>query len=357
MKQYIVLSHDPWSPVPTRTQHLVTRLGEESQVLFFQPASHSPQKGGKLVRPNVTVYDLPSETTPLGRLARFRHHVTNRQAAFIEKQCSRHRFRQPVLWLTSPEQAAFTELLNCRGIVYDCDRFWPEFLSEQESRLALAADIVFAASPLLMKRLSPCNPNVALVPNGVNYAMYSRPAGDIPADLLDLPRPMLGWVGRIDETLDLSPVLAIARQQPDWTIVLIGKVSDCRWVRELAGYPNVIFLGERPAVDLPDYLSRFDVLLHLRRKDDAESDVISRRIYQYLSTGRPIVSLLLPDEVEEFPDVIYSAHTPSQFVKLCRTALEENPDWVSPRRKAYGASAAWSVRSEEVRRILNAISL
>jgi len=230
-------------------------------------------------------------------------------------------------------------------------------VAEQESRLALAADVIFAASPLLMQRLFPCNPNVALLPNGVNYPMYSRASGDIPADLVDLPRPMLGWVGRIDETLDLSPVLAIARQHPRWTVVLIGKVSDCRGVRELAGCSNVIFLGERPAVDLPDYLCRFDVLLHLRRKDDGESDVISRRIYQYLSTGRPIVSLLLPDEVEEFPDVIYSAHTPTQFVQLCQTALNENPDWVSPRRKAYGASAAWSVRSEEVRRILNAISL
>lgn len=357
MKQYVVLSHTPWSSVPTRTQHLVTRLGEDSEILFFQPAGTPPLKGGKLVRPNVTVYDLPSEITPLGRLARFHHHVITRQAAFIEKQCSRHRFRQPALWLTCPQQAPFTDLLPCRGIIYDCDQFWPEFMAEQESRLALAADVIFAASPLLKQRLAPCNPNVVLLPNGVNYPMYSRPAGDLPADLIGLPAPLLGWVGRIDETLDLSPVLTIVRQRPDWTVVLIGKVSDCSAVRELSGYPNVFFLGERPSVDLPDYLSRFDVLLHLRRKDDAESDVISRRIYQYLSTGRPIVSLLLPDEVEEFPDVIYSAHTPGQFVRLCQTALVEDPDWVAPRRKAYGASAAWSVRSEEVRRILSAISL
>lgn len=355
MKQYIVLSHTPWSRVPTRTQHLVTRLGE-SEILFFQPAG-AQRVSGKLVRPNITVYDLPEQPAVLNRFAFLQKQALHHQASFIEKQCAKHNFHKPVLWFTSPQHAPFTDLLSCRGIVYDCDQFWPEFMAEQESHLALAADVIFAASPLLRQRLTPCNPNVVLLPNGVNYPMYSRPAGDLPADLIGLPAPLLGWVGRIDETLDLSPVLAIVRQRPDWTVVLIGKVSDCSAVRELSSYPNVLFLGERPSVDLPDYLSRFHVLLHLRRKDDAESDVISRRIYQYLSTGRPIVSLLLPDEVEEFPDVIYSAHTPGQFVHLCQAALDENPDWVSPRRKAYGASAAWSVRSEEVRKILNAISL
>jgi len=125
----------------------------------------------------------------------------------------------------------------------------------------------------------------------------------------------------------------------------------------LATYSNVVFLGQRPLVDLPDYLSRFQVLLNLRREGDADSDVIPTRIYEYLSTGLPVVSLLLPDEVEEFPDVIYGAHDPEEFVHLCERALAEDPTWVAPRRRDYGAASAWSRRAEEVRRILGAISL
>ena len=110
-------------------------------------------------------------------------------------------------------------------------------------------------------------------------------------------------------------------------------------------------------VDIPDYVGRFDVCLDLRRRRHEDSDVTPRRIYEYLSTGKPIVSLLSPDQVEEFPDVIYSAHTLEEYCRMCERALTEDPAWVSPRRRDYGAAAAWSRRAEEVRRILKAIGL
>jgi len=360
MKQYIVFSHEAWASSPTRTQNLVTRLGE-SQVLFFQPASGPRDKRwkeeGRKVRPNVTLYTLPPDGSLSERHSYFQKRSLHRQAAFAEKQAARHRFREPVLWLTCPDQFPFVDYFNYRGIVYDCDRFWPSVLEDRESELAVAADVIFAASPLLKRRLSPCSPNVALLPNGVNYSMFCRTIIGVPTDLSDIAGPILGWEGAIDQRLDLSPVKTLAQRHPRWTIVLLGPVSDCPAVRELADYPNVRFLGERPLVDLPDYLSRFHVLLHLRRFADADSDVIPSRIYEYLSTGRPVVSLLFPDEVEEFPDVIYGAHNLDEFVHLCEKALGEDPTWVAPRRKDYGEASSWSRRAEDVRQILGAISL
>lgn len=360
MKQYIVLSHAPWSAVPTRTQQLVTRLGE-AEVLFFQPAGDRGdqrwKEEGKLVRPDVTLYTLPPDGALADRHSFFQKRSLRRQAAFVERQAARHRFREPVLWLTCPDKVPFLDYFAYRGVVYDCDRFWPSSLEDRESELAVAADVIFAASPLLKRRLSPCSPNVALLPNGVNYPMFCRPSADTPADLAGLMPPLLGWEGSIDRRLDLSPVQAVAARHPEWTIVLVGPVEDCPAVRQLATHSNVVFLGQRPLVDLPDYLARFQVLLNLRRREDADSDVIPSRIYEYLSTGRPVVSLLLPDEVEEFPDVIYGAHDPEEFVRLCERALAEDPTWVAPRRKDYGAASSWHRRAEEVRRILGAISL
>lgn len=360
MKEYIVLSHAPWSPSPTRVQQLVTRLGE-ARVLFFQPASgpedKSYQQPGRQVRPQLFLYTLPPAPPLSRRLPLVEACALRRQARYVDRMARRRGLQDPVLWLTSPEQAPFLELLHHRGLLYDCDRFWPSQLEERESALAYAADVVFAASPLLKRRLSPCSANVALVPNGVNYPMFSREDYPLPPELAAQPRPILGWVGAIDAGLDLSPVRAIAQRHPEWTVVLVGPVEDCPMVRQLATYSNVRFLGRRSVVDLPDYLTHFQVLLNLRRKGDAESDVIPSRIYEYLSTGLPVVSLLLPEEVEEFPDVIYSAHTPAQFVQLCEQALLEDPGWVRPRRRDYGAAAAWSSRAGMVRQILRDISL
>lgn len=357
MKQYVILSHQRWSSRPSRIQQLSSRLNE-AEILFFQPADRrEPPVSGKQVRPNITLYTLPPERPLSRRVSLLERGCVRQQAAFLSRQLEQHGFDRPVLWLTHPDQLLFLDRLRFRALIYDCDRFWPAALENRESELACAADLIFAASPQLKRRLSPCSANVALLPNGVNYPMFSRTDCPLPAELSGLSGPLLGWVGTIDEELDLSPVRAAAERHPEWNLLLIGPVRDCPSVRQLSRFPNVHLLGPRSIADLPEYLSHCRVLLNLRCREDADSDVIPIRIYEYLSTGLPIVSLLLPDEVEAFPDVIYSAADPSDFVRLCENALEEDPGWVAARRRDYGISASWSSRAGAARRILSDIAL
>ena len=128
-------------------------------------------------------------------------------------------------------------------------------------------------------------------------------------------------------------------------------------VRHLERFPNVRFLGRRPPVEVPDYLARFDVCLNLRRWSEQYDDIIPTRVYEYLSSGKPTVSMFYPEQVEHFPDVVYGAHSPEEFARLCRRALTETGDWARLRRQEHGASAAWSVRAQQVTRILAAIGL
>ena len=117
------------------------------------------------------------------------------------------------------------------------------------------------------------------------------------------------------------------------------------------------FLSPVPPVEVPDYLSRFDVCLDLPRRDDPENDVVPSRLYEYLSTGKPVVALYRSEQVEPFPDVVYGAHSPEEYARLCRRALAETGDWARLRRREHGAQAAWSRRAEDVQRILATIGL
>ena len=67
--------------------------------------------------------------------------------------------------------------------------------------------------------------------------------------------------------------------------------------------------------------------------------------------------MLFADQVEPFPDVIYNAHPPQEFSRLCGRALEEQGDWARQRRQDYGAASAWSRRADQVARILETIGL
>ena len=188
--------------------------------------------------------------------------------------------------------------------------------------------------------------------------MFSGEGGSIQSDPLpQVHGPVLGWAGVIHRELDLSPILYAARERPGWTFLLLGRQEDNPLLPRLRRQPNVALAGPCPLNEVPDWLFRCDVLLELLREDRPDSDVISGRLYEYLSTGKPIVSMLWPEQVEIFPDVVYGAHDEREFLTLCQHALEQAPGFVSQRRQSYGAAAAWSLRAAAVSRILDTAGL
>ena len=232
-----------------------------------------------------------------------------------------HRVQDPVLWCATPTAVHLLDVLPRQGLVYDCSRDWSSLPDQWESELALTADVVFAASPELCDHIGPCSDNVALLPNGANYTMFARADLEIPPALRDISGPVLGYEGTIWHDLDLEPLLRAAREHPAATFVLVGRVERNPHLRALERLPNVLLLGRKPLVELPEYLDRFDVCLNLLRTGSMDGDILPPRIFEYFATGKPVVSMLLPGQVEQFPDVVYGAHTSAEFSQLCTSAL------------------------------------
>ena len=361
MKQIVCLSNEPWSPSPGRTQQLVARL-KEAQVLFFSPAGswrdQSFRKSGRAVKPNVTTYTLPPLLLPMDeRYGQLFQLGQQRIAHFISAKMNKHRFRAPLLWTTCPEQVHLLDRLDYDGLIYDCDREWDGLPLAWEGTLASTADVVFAASPGLADRLAPCSSNIALLPNGATYPLFSKAARPMEKTASPSGPPTFGWAGTIHGDLDLSPLLYTARAHPEWRFLLLGRREPNPFLKPLSHLPNVRFLPPCPLLEVPAHLARCQVLMDFLREDQPDSDVVPTRMYEYLSTGRPIVAMLWPDQVEPFPDVVYGAHSSGEFLTLCEHALEELPTLVTRRRQAHGAQAAWSARAGQVSRILKTAGL
>lgn len=361
MKHIVCLSSKPWSTIPSRTQQLMTRM-KGAQVLFFQPASgrrdRSWRKGGRKVRPDVTVYTLPPLYTQDERLRPLFRSGQRRQAKFIARQIDKHRLRSFLLWTTAPIHVHLLDQLSYDALVYDCDRDWAEVPETWEGSLAHAADVVFAASPTLLEQLTPCSSNIALLPNGVNYTLFSHGSNSAQRLLAEVDGPVFCYSGTIHADLDLSPVLYAAAQRPDWVFLLVGRVDkDNPLLSRLKRYKNVITVGQQPLMELPDWLARSQVCINLLRKDAPYSDIVPSRIYEYLTTGTPVVSMLWPDQVELFPDVVYGAYSEQSFVELCQKALAEDRSWVADRRRSYGEQANWSLRAQDVMQLLQTAGL
>lgn len=358
MRQVVCLADRPWSALPTRTQQLMTRM-KGAQVLYFEP----PRRGrgqswdgsGRQLRPDLIAYTLPPSLPPVGGLLSRRG--GSRALRFLQSTLEHYGFAEPLLWCASPDGVRFLDDLAYRGLVYDCARDWPRYPESWESELAAASDVCFAASPDLMRHLSPCSGNVTLLPFGCNYPMFAKDDLPIPAPLKGLPGPVFGFLGSLWPDLDLTPLIHLADARPDSSIVLVGRDKGCHLLPQLLERDNVRWLGPAAPVDVPDYLAHFHVCLFLLRRGRLYDDVIPSRMFEYLSAGRPIVAMLRPEQVEHFPDVVYGAHTPQEFTQLCARALEETGTYARDRRRAYGEAASWSHRAEEVNRILESIGI
>lgn len=356
MKQLICISHTPWNHSPTRTQQLLTRL-KEVNILFFElPEEKSKQEQGRKVRPNISVYTLPVATAKNLNSRFLSSFALARAHRFISKTLQKHRFHEPTIWLNSPHFFSLPAKLPHRGLIYDCGREWDELPLDWESELALRSDVVFAASADLAQRLAPCCDNIAIIPNGVNYPMFSRGSTDTPPALTGLHEPLFVRVGSVTNDLDLEPMLHAASARPEWTFLLVGSVSES--VRQsLSGFRNIIFTGRVPMVEIPDFLYRCNVQFDLLSRHSAGSDILPAHLYEYLAVGKPIAMMIVPEQIEPFPDVAYTASNPAAFLRICEKALAEDPTWLHERRQAYAREAQWSQRAAEIQQILETAAL
>ena len=358
MKQIVCLSYAPWRSRANRTQQLLARLSD-ARILFFEPAppkgAPAPQQGRR-VRSHITVYTLPVPLPGPEEQSVFARRRLDKASDFIQQVMGKYHFREPVLWCTAPVHAHFLDRLAYRGSVYDCHRFWDEDLLELESDLTSHAEVVFAASTGLIRRLSPCNDNIALLPNGVNPLLFTMQEHSLPPALKDLPgQVLLGRTGSVTGKVDLEPLLYAARLRPEWTFALFGPATR-QAMEKLAGQDNIVLTGAVEPLDLPDYLCRCDVLFDLFRTDRRGSDVVPLTIYEYFATGKPVATAADPTVPDPFPQLIHSSYDEEGFLRACRAALGEAPD-IGEQRMAFARQSSWANRADQVATIFQAVGL
>lgn len=324
---------------------------KEVEVLYFFPSSQETerkagQKKKYRVRPGVYVYPLPQEIQTSTTL--FSALRQKRVAQFITHTMSKHRVRRPLLWVTHPWYSQLVSHLSYHYMVYDCGFLWDESLFLRQEQLVAKADLVFAASESLKAGLRTYHRNVALLENGVNTPLFVD-ASPIPKS----KEKLLGFAGAIDYDMDLAPLVYAAEQKPFWKFYVVGPCDQGNpFLKMLSLLPNVRIFGEQNYLKIPEFLMTCHVLMDFRYHHRPLTDVNSIRLYEYMATGRPIVASMWKDEIERYPDVVYSAYHEEDFLKQCEVALMEDPDFVFARRKSYGDNASWTKRADTVMKIL-----
>jgi len=236
-------------------------------------------------------------------------------------------------------------------LVYDCMDHHEGFGNVSEEVLSIEralmrnADITITTSAWLDEIVAQHTDNRVLIRNAGEYDHFAVK----PADMYLEPqqRKIIGYYGAIAEWFDVKLLENVAKAFPEHSILMIG--ADTVGAREqLAHLSNVTFTGEMTYSELPKYLHAFDVCLLPFQVIPLTLATNPVKVYEYLSAGKPVVSVDLP-EIKQFENLVHAAPTTEAFISAINEELNatDSTDRVQARQH-FAKNQTWAHRAEQM---------
>jgi UDP-galactopyranose mutase len=334
----VCFSHLRWDLVFQRPQHLMTRFAKTTPVYFVE----EPIFNGK-DRPHMSEHEVAENLTVV--VPHMPTATAYADAALVQKELFAEYFSEialsaPVLWFYTPAAVGFGDDLPAAVTVFDCMDELSAFqdaspeLRWQEAELLNRADIVFTGGMSLYEAKRDRHHNVHAFPSAVDTTHFAgaRTLLPVPEDQRAIPHPRLGFFGVIDERLDRDLVANVARQRPDWQLILVGPAVKID-PEDLPQAPNIHYLGRKAYAELPAYISSWDVAIMPFARNEATRFISPTKTPEYLAAGKPVVSTPILDVVRGWGqlDAVHIAATAAEFVSETEAALslaERDPQWL-----------------------------
>ncbi len=380
MRNILCLSTSNYYPFPTRKQNVMNRL-TDCNVVYINPAVtyiaplkdknaniKSHKEAPIQAMPHIWVYNQPPVIPFYNKRRGINEINQKRLAKYLAGIINSHGFGDDFwIWCYSPtvcdliaplaKEIGIDSSKLWKRVIYDCvDRHSaypgmidPLVVDEMEEDLARSANTVFATALGLYDRLKAFNENTHLIPNGCNYELFNKAADMEKAG----DKTCFGFVGMLQECIDYSCLEALAKEFPESEIKLIGRHLPGVDTSSIEKYKNIEFVGLLPQEELPGRIKDFDVCLNIFANNDLSLDVSPLKFYEYLATGKPVVSTPVPLQVKEYEDCIYIANSADEFVSKCREALAETSDSEKRIERLNRARlCSWDERIKTMREIL-----
>lgn len=376
---------DPWDDIWRNRHHIMSLLARNNQVLYVEPRYSARELCQRLRTRQVTLRALgrPSLTSvgpglhvfcqpwyaPMFGREPLKGWSQGLRALALRRAMTRLHMRESILWLIRPDMDDVPGCCGERFLVYhivdeysgyaglDAER--AAVVVERERALIRRADLVLVTSEELLKRKSGINPYTYWVPNAVDYERFARAAADRkpPADIAGLARPWLGYVGAINDKLDLDLLVQIADCHTDGTLVLVGPVrvstpDGQRGIAALQARPNVRLVGRVPVDQVAVYMAVCDVGLLPYRDNEWTKNIDPLKLYEYLACGLPVVSTDIP-AVRAVSDLVYVAKDSVEFLRATRAVMAQDCTAVRLARQQLAAQNTWAQRVERISELID----
>jgi len=246
-------------------------------------------------------------------------------------------------------------------IIYDCHDQLDGFtgvareIVAQEPALIAASDLVICSATVLREHCLALGASATRCHVVRNAVSGSSATEAIREGHETRARPVIGYLGALEDWFDCDTIRGAATARPEWRFVLAGR-GESRNLRHLLNIPNVEFSGEINRDRVPAALAAFDVATIPFVLNSLTIGADPIKLYEYLAAGLPVVSARLP-ETQRFGNYIHyydgAGDTGVQsFVDAVEAALNDRGESKRKQRQEAVRNETWESRCRELLQLI-----
>lgn len=265
-------------------------------------------------------------------------------------------------WYYTPMALEFTAKYSPKLTIYDCMdelsafKFAPKEIKDLEKKLMQNADIVFTGGNSLYEAKKNQHSNIYPFPSSIDKSHFEKARKNRiePADQIAIQGPKIGFYGVIDERFDIGLIGSIAKEKPDWQLILIGPVVKID-PAVLPKQKNIHYLGQKSYQELTGYLSGWDIALIPFLLNDSTRYISPTKTPEYLAAGIPVVSSPIRDVVNPYGKnkLVSIASSADEFIEAIESELQSKgkSEWLK-KVDTFLAQNSWDITCKAMQKLM-----
>lgn len=147
---------------------------------------------------------------------------------------------------------------------------------------------------------------IKLIKNGLDLNRFNlEKEYSVPKDLENIKRPIVGFGGKIAQTINTELINYAIKNNPDVSFVFMGQILNNEIFKSIYKADNVYYLGDKFYDEYPNYVNSFDIcLVPYYIEEDKKSGTNPIKVYEYLALNKKVIGTN-GNGLEDLEDYLY----------------------------------------------------
>ncbi|APZ45328.1 hypothetical protein BW723_02995 [Polaribacter reichenbachii] len=155
---------------------------------------------------------------------------------------------------------------------------------------------------------------IILIKNGLDVNRFNLNANyRIPKDINNIQKPIVGFGGKITQTINIELLNYAILNNPEVSFVLIGQILDDEIFESIVKLNNVHYLGDKFYDEYPNYVNAFDIcLVPYYIEENKKSGTNPIKVYEYLALNKKVIGTN-GNGLEDLEGYLYLIHNKKEL--------------------------------------------